>query len=243
MTEVKDVIELKKIIEISHKYILDAPTQRVLEPIDTLIDIELETKINLEKLNDVETILRNIKVFGFSKVTHRTEWHHFFSNDLVAHNVLILIKDSNEIWIKIKNDKQIVKTAHSSFPILLRHEKKIKPQDINYRDEFQRTITQNYIGSFQKECLDFSFYYKDLSFTTTLSLADSEHSSLYQIEFEFDGHKENIEPPSFGTILAIFDQMLLDVCQDKTYKLTTYTKIEWLLAINNDLLKVNLTEI
>jgi len=40
---------------------------------------------------------------------------------------LILIKDSNEIWIKIKKDKQQVLTPHGHLPILLRYEKKIKP--------------------------------------------------------------------------------------------------------------------
>lgn len=232
MTDSKTLlISSKKIVEISHKYFVGAPTQRIPERIQTLGDIELETKINIEKLEDVEIILDNIKAVGFSKVTHRTEYHHFFSSDFIAHNVLILIKGSNEIWIKIKKDKQQINTPHSNLPILLRHEKKIKPQDMNYQDGFQQTITQNYIGFFKKECLDFSFYYKDLSFTTTLSLADSENSSLYQIEFEFDGHKENNQPPDFDMILVTFEQMLLNICQTMTNRLTTHTKLEWLLSI------------
>ncbi|MFH1233161.1 MAG: hypothetical protein V1649_00720 [Patescibacteria group bacterium] len=144
-----------------------------------------------------------------------------------------MVKDSNEIWIKIKKDKKIVYTVHNNFPILLRHEKKIKPLDMNYQDEFQRTIAQDYIGSFKKECLDFSFYYKDLSYTATLSLADAKNSSLYQIEFELDGHKENNQPPNFDIILASFEQMLLDICQTMANRLTTHTKLEWLLLINN----------
>ncbi len=228
-----NIIQSKEIVEISRKYFSGAPTQRIPERIQTLGDIELETKINIDKLSDVEAVLNNIKAVGFSKVTHRTEWHHFFSNDFVAHNVLILIKDSNEIWIKFKRDKKQVYTPHSNFPILSRHEKKLKPQDIDYRDQLQKTISQKYIGSFKKECLDFSFYYKDLSFTATLSLADSENSSLYQIEFEFDGHKENNLPPNFDTILVTFEQMLLDICKTMTNRLTTYTKLEWLLSIDN----------
>lgn len=233
MTDIKNIITSKKIVEISRKYLVGAPTQRIPERIQTLGDIELETKINLEKLDDVKMVLDNIKGMGFSKVTHRTEWHYFFSNNLVAHNVLILIKDSNEVWIKIKEDKQQIYTPHSNFPILSRHEKKIKPQDVNYRNEFQKTISQKYIGSFKKECLDFSFYYKDLSFTTTLSLADSENSSLYQIEFEFDGHKEGNSSPDLDTILVTFEQMLLDICKNMTNRLTIHTKLEWLLSTNN----------
>lgn len=226
-------IKSKEILEISRKYLVGGATQRIPERIQTLGDIELETKINIDKLDDVEIILHNISELGFSKVDHRTEWHHFFSNDLVAHNVLILIKDSNEIWIKVKKDKQQVNTPNRNFPILSRHEKKMKPQDVNYRDEFQQTINQKYIGSFKKECLDFSFYYKDLSFTATLSLADSEDSSLHQIEFEFDGHKENNQQPNFDTILVTFEQMLLDICQTKVNMLTTHTKLEWLLSIKS----------
>lgn len=105
MTDIKNITS-KEIVEISCKYFVGAPTQRIPERIQTLGDIELETKINIEKLNDVETVLDNIKILGFSKVTQRTEWHHFFSNNFIAHNVLILIKDSNEIWIKIKKDKK-----------------------------------------------------------------------------------------------------------------------------------------
>lgn len=224
-------IKSKEIIEISREYLVGG--QKIPEQIQTLGDIELETKINIEELDDVKIVLNNIKNLGFYEATHRTEWHHFFSNDLVAHNVLILIKDSNEIWIKVKKDKQQVNTPHRNFPILSRHEKKIKPQDFNYRDEFQQTINQKYIGSFNKESLDFSFYYKDLAFTTTLSLADSEDSSLHQIEFEFDGHKESNQPPNFDTILVTFEQMLLDICQTKVNRLTTHTKLEWLLSIKN----------
>lgn len=227
-------VSSKAIIEIAHRYFVNAPTKRVPERIQTLgAEVELETKVNIDKLHDVEAILNNVSVLGFSKVDHRTEWHHFFSNNLIAHNVLILVKDSNDIWIKIKKDKQQIKTPHNNFPILLRHEKKIKPQDTNYRDEFQQTICQNYIGSFQKECLDFSFWYRDVSFTTTLSLADSRQGSLCQIEFEFDGHKENTEPPNFDAILTLFEQMLFTVCPFKINELTTYTKLEWLLSIKN----------
>lgn len=233
MTKIKNIINSKKIVKISQKYFVDAPTQRIPERIQTLGNIELETKINIEELDDVKIILCNINKFGFSKVTHRTEWHHFFSDNLIAHNVLILIKNSNETWIKIKKDKKHIYTPYNNFPILSRHELKLKPNDINYRDEFQKTIVQNYIGSFQKECLDFSFYYKDLSFTVTLSLAETKDNSLYQIEFEFDGHKENNKPPSLSKILAVFDQMLIDICGDKTSRITTHTKLEWLLSIKN----------
>ncbi len=96
MVKNNSIIHSKKIIEISRKYFTGAPTQRIPERIQTLGDIELETKVNIERLSDVETILDNIKMIGFSKVTHRTEWHHFFSNNLIAHNVLILIEGSME---------------------------------------------------------------------------------------------------------------------------------------------------
>jgi hypothetical protein len=195
MNKIEDNVTSKKIVEISSKYFKGVPTKRDPELIQTLGDIELETKMNIKKLSDVRTILDKIKKVGFSSAIHRTEYHHFFSKDLIAHSVLILIKDSNEVWIKIKKDKQQINTPFNNFPILSRHEKKLKPQDPSYLNEFQQTIVSNYIGSFKKECLDFFFYYKNLSFVITLSLADSKHSSLYQIEFEFAGHKKTKSHP------------------------------------------------
>jgi len=223
----------KKIIEICQKYFIGGPTQRVPERVKTLGDIELETKVNIDSLNDVEIVLSHIKSFGFSKVSHRKEWHHFFSDDLVAHGVLILVENSDEIWVKIKKDKKVIYTPCKNFALLSRHEKKLKPQDEGYRDEFQKVVSQNYIGSFQKECLDFSFYYKNLSFTATLSLVDSKESNLYQIEFEFDGHKENDNPPSHTMILNIFEEMLTEICGAYVIRLTTHTKLEWLLSVKN----------
>lgn len=224
------MLDCKDIIKLSSEYSVGAPTQRRPERVQTLGDIELETKINIKEISDVENILNEIKSIGISKFSHRKEWHHFFSDNLVAHSVLILIENSSEIWIKIKKDKKEVYTLNKNFPLLSRHERKMKPQDIDYRDEFQKTISQRYIGSFKKECIDFSFYYEDLSFTSTLSLVDSENSFLYQIEFEFDGHKENDNPPKYETILNIFEQMLIDVCGKDINRLTTHTKLEWLIG-------------
>ena len=224
------MVNCNDIMKLSNEYLIGAPTQRRPERVQTLGDIELETKINIEKLEDVEKVLNNIKLLGFSKVAHRKEWHHFPSENLIAHSVLILIENSNEIWIKIKKDRKKIHTPNRKFPLLSRHERKMKPQENDYREEFQRTISQRYIGSFKKECIDFSFYYKDLSFTSTLSLADSKNSSLYQIEFEFDGHKENDNPPSHETILNTFEQMLIDICGKDINRLTTHTKLEWLIS-------------
>ena len=230
--ETKNGVELQQILKICDQYMKNIEIQETPNGIRTLGDIELETKINIESLDEVESILNNLTNIGVYEVAHRTEQHHFFSKNLIAHNVLILIKDSNEVWIKVKKDRQEVFTPNN-IPLLSRHEIKMRPQDINYQNEFQKTISQNYIGSFKKECLDFSFCYKDLLFTTTFSLADSENSSLYQIEFEFEEHREKVEPPSFKTILTTFDQMLLDTCGNKTNRLNTHTKLEWLLSNNN----------
>lgn len=224
----------KKIIEASQKYFVGFKNQITQEWVPTFEELELETKINIEKLEDVETILCAIKAIGFSNIVCRTEWHHFFSDDLIAHNVLILVNDSNEIWVKIKSDKKIVYTSNGNFPLLLRHEKKVKPQDSGYRDKIQQTVTKKYIASFKKECLDFSFYYKGLSFTATLSLAETEQSRFYQIEFEFDGHKKSDSPPKFDEILDVFDQMLSDICKGKTDRINTRAKLDWLSSVSGN---------
>jgi len=222
---------LSKILKIAKRYSFNAPTKRNPDRIQTLgPNIELETKLNIVSSKDVEIILKNISELGFSKVEHRTERHHFFSNNHIKHSVLILVKNSNEIWVKTKKDRQEINTPNKNIPILMRHEIKIRPQDKTYQKEFEKTISQKYVGSFKKECIDFSFWFENTSFTTTLSLADSKTDSLYQIEFEFDGPKENTRVLNFSEIIQTFEQMLIKIVpSSKITSLNTHTKLEWLL--------------
>lgn len=227
------IFNLKQIIKISEEYIAKGPKSRAIKCIDCFPDKELETKINIEKLSDVKIILNNISELGFSKVNHRTEFHHFFSDNFIYHGILVLIKDFPEVWIKQKRDFKIVYTPKENLPILLRTEIKITPSDLNYIETFLDTIKMKYIGSFKKECIDFSFWYEDLSFTTTLSLAKlSKKDKLYQIEFEFDGCKERTLPPGFDSVLVQFEKMFSTICPNYLQKLNTHTKLEWLISLN-----------
>ena len=75
--------------------------------------------MNIEKPRGVREILDNIKEIGFYDITHRVEWRHFFSNNLIAHNVLVLVKGSDEVWIKIKKDKKLLFTPIITFQFSL----------------------------------------------------------------------------------------------------------------------------
>jgi hypothetical protein len=209
----------------------DLPSERKPERIQTLGDIELEVKINLDSLGQLEKILARIFEVGVSKFTQRTEQHHFFSDDKIWHSVLILVRGSNEVWIKTKKDHRIIETPTYKYRLLSRHELKQTPRHETYVEDFGSTVKQQYIGSFDKECIDYSFYYDGLSFTATLSLADTVDDSLYQIEFEYDGHKEGHDSPDMKYILEVFEKMLNDVCGADVQHLTTHTKLEWLIGL------------
>lgn len=222
---------LNEILKIERKY------HKNISYIDdekTWINLELETKINITTPYDVKNVLDKIKDKEYTECTHRTEWHHFFSNNGITHTVLILVEQSNEIWIKTKKDRKVVYTP-KCLPLLLRHEIKVKPTDHNYKDEFMRTITSKYIGSIKKECIDHCFFFRDLNFAITLSLADTipANNSLYQIEFEYTGHRIGTRKPSYKKVLKTFEDMLIEVLDKDISRLNTHAKIEWLYQQKN----------
>jgi hypothetical protein len=223
----KDVI-----LKLLTKYNKDLPKERKPERIQTLGNLELEVKINLTDLKKLDNILANILLNGVSKYTHRSERHHFFSDNNIGYGALILVEGSNEVWVKIKKDRNEIKTPTHGYTLLSRHEIKHGPQHDTYPEDFEDTIKQQYTGSFNKECIDLSFYYEDLSFTATLSLASAEEGVLNQIEFEYDGHKTGDSPPSLSTILEIFERMLITMCGDGVSQLNTHTKLDWLLSLS-----------
>ncbi len=228
------MLDANRIIEIVDQYIVGAPTKRVLERVQTLgSDVELETKINIESIQDIVSIMKEISKLGISKVEKRFEYHHFFAGDNDQHDVLILVHGSREVWIKKKKDRQVITAPDLNLPILLRHESKMKPNDKNYLKSFSDIFSKPYIGNFEKTCIDLSFYFNDLSFTATMSLAFNplHNSQLYQIEFEYDGHKENTTPPSFELIVSEFERMLKSNFLNFLKRITPHTKLEWLKTL------------
>ncbi len=125
---------------------------------------------------------------------------------------------------------QLVLTEARFRQFLLRQEKKIMPQHPQYFSLFAEMLLLPYVGSFQKECLDVSFWYNDLAFTLTLSLAHSpERDQLFQFELEFDGHRFNLPLPNLHQILTEFECVAGLVLPFEVQRFTTHQKLEWLL--------------
>lgn len=224
---------LSEIHRIVNKYFADAPKSRSIGErwISILPDKEIETKVNIDDTLYLNLTLNNIFHLGFSVVDRREEFHHFFSDNSTHHAALILIKGSPEVWIKQKSNIGVIHTPRN-IPILLRGEIKIRPNDKDYQEIFLNTVKMHYVGSFKKECIDFSYWFNNLSFTMTVSLAEySKNNKLYQIEFELDGYKEGTDPPDINSITSQFEKMLMIICPQYVNKLTTYTKLEWLREI------------
>lgn len=231
----RPTLDTNKLIAIADPYLQNIPILRDDEPIQTFgDDVEIETKIGIEKEHDVEIILRNVSKLGILKTEKRFEWHHFFAVDDTTHDALILSNTSSEVWIKKKIDKEILHTRAHRVPVLFRHESKLNPRDKEYVSAFKEVVSRHYIGSFEKVAIDFYFWFDNLSFTATLSLASNlqEKSQLYQVEFEYNGHREKIYPPSLEDVLSVFEKIFTNNFPNFINKATVYTKIEWLKNIN-----------
>lgn len=226
------MLDTNKICNIAHLYLLKHQNTEYIEPIQTFgDDVELETKINIEKASDVEMALEELAKIGITKTEKRCEWHHFFTKteDCEAHDALILSNKSSEVWIKRKKDKKVINTD-SGLPILFRHESRLNPRNLTYRENFKEIISQRYVGSFDKICIDFYFLIKGFSFAMTLSLATEvlTKSQLYQIEIEYDGHLNTVSPPSMQDVLIAFEKTFDDIFLPFKQRVTAHTKIEWL---------------
>lgn len=231
---VNDMPYMTELFDIFQTFMADTRKHRSIEPVQTFGDnIELEMKFDIKKSSDVKNLLMDIKNLDISMAEMRFEWHHFFAKEDILHYALILSNSSSEVWIKNKKDKTILYTKNK-LPILFRHENKISPKNKGYENAFREVVSNPFIGSFKKICIDFYFWFNNLSFAVTLSLAydPTKKSKLYQIEFEYDGHMINTSAPDFEYVISKFEE-LIDI--NFSYLIsdsTEYTKIEWLRKIS-----------
>lgn len=195
--------------------------------------MEMETKINPSLVN-LEGIFYNLKNFRNDEIIHRKEFHHYHRK-VGTSRAFIFIQGSGEVWIKEKISRRLCYTP-LKIPILLRQERKIRPNDTDYHKLFLDTLNWKFVGSFYKECVDVSFWFGSFLFTITFMNAIINKSILSQIELEYDGHSSNIKRPTIEKIMDAFDKISYDLIPQTTNKcFTSFTKLEWLegLEIGN----------
>jgi len=194
-------------------------------------DMEMETKVNIRDLPEVLRVMRALKSMNISNIARRSEQHHFFAHNADEHHALILVHGSPEVWVKSKHGQTPLCTPADRIPILLRQEKKLRPQSPEYFEAFQTTVRTPFVGSFAKECLDVSFVHSNLAFTLTLSLAELQAGNqLLQFELELDGHLVETTMPNLQQIISEFEKVARHVLPVEVARFTTHQKIEWLLS-------------
>ncbi len=196
--------------------------------------IEFEAKIQATKESSaVKEILSNFKKnhIKIDEIIKRDEFHHFYKKGDI-HRAFIFMRGSRDVWIKEKHQTKVLRTPILEAPILVRYEKKLKPKDRLYKKLFYETLYWHYEGSFQKECVDVSFWFENFLFTLTFANAIKNKIYFSQIEIEYDGHSKLARAPRKKTILKLFDDVISHIAPSQKPFLTTTTKLQWLNEFN-----------
>lgn len=162
-------------------------------------------------------------------IAQRAELHLFFKHNNI-HRAYIFSKGSTEVWIKEKSNGRVIPSPQRNIPILMRSEKKLKPSSPIYNKLFLETLKWTYVGSFQKESIDISFWFSGYLFTVTIAEAHTGWSEFWQIEIEYDSNSPRIKSPSKKMVLSLFDEIIPVLLPKPTASFTTETKLQWLTS-------------
>jgi hypothetical protein len=97
---------------------------------------------------------------------------------------------------------------------------------------FIKTLKSEYIGSFQKNCVDISFWFKNFLFTMTIAQSNTGWSEFSQVEIEYDGYTFLSKSPNKKVISSLFDDIITLCLPKSMHNFTTETKLEWLESNN-----------
>ena len=198
----------------------------------SFLNTEFECKIifNSAGLNEIIqfmiTNIRNEKI-EIDEIAQRKELHHFYGNRNV-HRAFIFLVGSREVWIKEKSDGNVTYSPQYNIPVLIRREKKLRPTDLIYSKLFLETLKWNYVGSFQKESIDISLWFKKFLYTVTIAESDTGWSKFTQIEIEYDGHSPHVKRPNKKTVISLFDEIMSLLLTQSMMRFTMETKLQWL---------------
>lgn len=193
---------------------------------------EFECKIKFTS-HTLDKIIRSIlasikeKSIEIDEIVRRQEFHHFYGNKK-THRAFIFLQGSKEVWIKEKSKNRVVHTHKFNVPILVRKEEKLRPKDLIYSRYFLDTLKWNYVGSFNKKCIDISFWFNSFLYTITIAESHTGWRKLSQIEIEYDGHAIRTKKPSEKRVLSLFDEIIPIIIPKPARYFTTETKLEWL---------------
>ena len=195
-------------------------------------DYEYEAKVDIINSGDLIKTLDKIESLKILKSEHRSELHHLFEikDDSVMY--LILIKELSQVWIKIKSKTKKIKTKNYNIPIIFRKGYKYKPEDSGYNSAFNRITTGKYFDSYNKECINYFFRYKNFFYSLSVSLAYNKKGFKHsQMEFEYEGYLQGTECPSGKETMKELELLFKNIFPYLFNRFNTETKYEALKKI------------
>lgn len=170
--------------------------------------LEFETKIDIKSEKDLEVVFGIIHDLKIIKAEHRSEFQHLFKFSEQEIIYMILIKDTNEIWLKVKIDENDGESTDEPFPMVKRKGVKYKPKEEGYREVFEKISESKFIYSFHKECLNYYFQFKGYFFSLSISLVFNQEGFRHtQMEFEYEGYAKDMRVPKKEEILLVFSSL------------------------------------
>ncbi len=195
--------------------------------------LEIETKVDIDSLDQVKHVLSDVRQLGILKMEHRSEQHQLFVDADKGSVCYIQVKGLPDVWIKTKSKSAVIHTPVLRLPFVMRNGLKLKQLDAGYVEMLTRKPILRHVENFSKECFNIFFAYQDFLFSLSFSLASNpagfEHT---QMEFEYEGHQSAHDAPSFEDVLSVLEELFSERMPYLIDQLNARTKCDILLERN-----------
>lgn len=195
---------------------------------------EIETKVNIENVQDLVNVFRRVNDLGVKKSEHRSEIQHLFRESDSSVMYMVFVRGLNVIWFKVKSDIGRIIKSEVTVPLVLRQGQKTKPGESGYEDVYSRIAASDYYYTFNKECLNYYFLFEKKYYSLSISLAYNKIGFRHaQMEFEYEGYMKGDKNPDVKEILISFEHLLnskFGIFKDRFNNVTKYDEIS---KINN----------
>ena len=193
----------------------------------------MEAKVEITEDRQVQEMIDRIRTMtnGISKGDSKEQFHTVFASGPQQYHGVVLVPGKNDVHVRTKQSGELILTPQLNIPVYLREETKVKPNTDYYFEYMRNVLLATNVGTFDKRCVDVSYWVDGLSFTATVSLVDDprkERESCQQLELEYDGHQEGTAAPTDEEILLTLERAAAIAFGGVPF--STRTKLEWLLA-------------